>query len=77
MFAIIWMDPWYTRHKMPCIALTPFKHENGRVNNNTLLVIAQIQLGLATPATTATRTKPKIGRQAFGASGSKLETQAT
>jgi hypothetical protein len=29
MFAIIWMDPWYTRHKMPCIALTPSNTKMG------------------------------------------------
>jgi hypothetical protein len=58
-------------------SIDPFKHENGRVNNTTLLVIAQIRLRLATPATTATRTKTKVGCQAFGVSGSKLETQAT
>jgi hypothetical protein len=50
-------------------SIDPFKHENGQVNNNTLW--------FATPATTATRTKPEIGRQAFGACRSELETQAT
>jgi len=29
MFAIIWMDPWYTRHKKPCIALTPSNTKMG------------------------------------------------
>jgi len=46
--------------------MDPFKHENGRVNNNTLsLVITQIRLGLATPATTTTRTKPKSRTPSF------------
>ena len=35
--------------KSALYSIDPFKHKNERVNNNTLLVIVQIQLSLATP----------------------------
>ena len=53
-------------------SIDPFKHKNGHVNNNTPFGYCADPIRLSN-----IRTKPKIGRQAFGTSGSKLETQAT
>jgi len=39
--------------QMPHIALTPFKHENGCVNNNETLLLTEFKASLAT-----CRTKP-------------------
>jgi hypothetical protein len=37
------MDQWNTRQNA-LYSIDPFKHKNGRVNNNTLIVNMQIQL---------------------------------
>jgi hypothetical protein len=61
--------------KMPCIALTPFKHENGRLEQPKVLWtdFQKLDSSLATQRTkTSYDAKPLLG-----ASTSMLETQAT
>jgi hypothetical protein len=50
--------------KMPCIALTPFKHKNGRANNKgTLLPLCKMKFKACSLATT--RTKPAMRQNPF------------
>ncbi len=57
--------------QMPHVALTPFKHENGHINNNETLLLTEFKASLAT-----CKTKPgKYTKTLLGLSHTE-ETQA-